>query len=150
MNTLWLFTVFILPALFDQSLQCSSSTSSLDEGATKTTTIPTTPTTRTSKYCAMSLAITTTIHSAWVPTALYYNDMTLASVKATRGVVNRLWDLPDDVVSSAGLRSGITYAWDPELCAEMLPLFSEDISGISFMMRTCMGSPTWGFSACIR
>ena len=74
---------------------------------------------------------------AWVPTAVSYQDPgnTLAEVQAKAGAINRLWNLPADETSTHGFSSGISYAWDPELCDNLLPLFSEDISGIAFI--TC-------------
>ena len=40
-----------------------------------------------------------------------------------------LWHFPEDADSSRGLGRGITYAWDPDLCAPLLSRFSEDIFG---------------------
>ena len=75
--------------------------------------------------------------AGFAPTAVVYRDPgnTLADIQRTKGAINRIWDLPESIVSTAGLGSGITYAWDPELCANMLPTFREDLDGISFI--TC-------------
>ena len=75
---------------------------------------------------------------AWVPSAVTYNDdgHTLAELKASNGAINRVWDLPATAGASVrGLGSGISYAWDPTLCDQLLPTFGEDISGMSFI--TC-------------
>jgi hypothetical protein len=40
------------------------------------------------------------------------------------GFVSAVWDLPAHR-SSAGLGSGISYAWDPQLCDSFLPKFGE-------------------------
>ena len=70
--------------------------------------------------------------AGFAPTAVVYRDPgnTLADIQRTKGAINRIWDLPQSIVSTAGLGSGITYAWDPELCANMLPTFREDLDGI--------------------
>ena len=72
-----------------------------------------------------------------MPSAVAYNDNghSLAELKASGGAVNRVWDLPAMAASVSGLGSGISYAWDPMLCDQLLPTFSEDISGMSFI--TC-------------
>ena len=75
---------------------------------------------------------------AWVPSAVTYNDdgHTLAELKASNGTINRVWDLPATAGASVrGLGSGISYAWDPTLCDQLLPTFGEDISDMSFI--TC-------------
>lgn len=75
--------------------------------------------------------------AGFAPTAVVYRDPgnTLEDIQRTKGAINRIWDFPQSSVSTAGLGSGITYAWDPELCANMLPTFREDLEGVSFI--TC-------------
>ena len=46
-----------------------------------------------------------------------------------------LWTLPADALDTTGLGGGITFAFDPELCGRLMPLFREDIAGASFI--TC-------------
>ena len=41
-----------------------------------------------------------------------------------------LWTFPADSLDTTGLGGGITFAFDPELCGKILPLFREDIAGI--------------------
>ena len=71
----------------------------------------------------------------FAPTAVVYKDPgnSLAEVQASSGALNRVWDLPESSVSASGLGSGITYAWDPKLCENLLPKFSEDIKGFNFI-----------------
>ena len=52
-----------------------------------------------------------------------------------QALLGGLWTYPADVQSSDGLGGGITWAWDPELCATLFPLFTEHISAIQFI--TC-------------
>ena len=75
--------------------------------------------------------------AGFAPTAVVYRDAgnTLEDIQRSKGAINRIWDFPQSSVSTAGLGSGITYAWDPELCANMLPTFREDLEGVSFI--TC-------------
>ena len=46
-----------------------------------------------------------------------------------------LWTFPADALDTTGLGGGITFAFDPELCGRLMPLFREDIAGASFI--TC-------------
>ena len=46
-----------------------------------------------------------------------------------------LWTLPANALDTTGLGGGITFAFDPELCGRLMPLFREDIAGASFI--TC-------------
>ena len=46
-----------------------------------------------------------------------------------------LWTFPADSLDTTGLGGGITFAFDPELCGKLMPLFREDIAGVSFI--TC-------------
>ena len=46
-----------------------------------------------------------------------------------------MWTFPENSDDTTGLGGGITYAWDPELCDKLMPLFREDIVGLSFI--TC-------------
>ena len=75
--------------------------------------------------------------AGFVPVSMWYSDPghSFDEVILSRGAINRLWNLPTDVTSTDGFSSGISYAWDPELCDNLLPLFSEDINGINFI--TC-------------
>jgi len=64
------------------------------------------------------------------------NQSALGDPKSVRAVHlsrGRLWSLPEDLTSTHGLGGGITYAWDPTLCAKILPLFSERV----FNLITC-------------
>ena len=69
--------------------------------------------------------------NAFIPSSMYYEmaGNTLAELQASQGALHRVWDLPLDALSHAGLGGGITYAFDPELCGKILPLFREDIAG---------------------
>ena len=44
-----------------------------------------------------------------------------------------LWHLPADSTSTEGLGGGITWAWDPELCANFQPQFREDFFFIEYI-----------------
>ena len=68
----------------------------------------------------------------WIPD---YTAQTLARVQASRGAVNRLWTAPAHWTEPDGLGSGVTYAWDPQLCDALLPRFSEDLWFTEFV--TC-------------
>ena len=41
--------------------------------------------------------------------------------------LSRIWHTPADVHDTYGLGGGIAFAWDPQLCEQILPLFREDI-----------------------
>ena len=69
---------------------------------------------------------------SFVPTALLA-DTTLEAAARSDGAINRLWTLPLDVNSGEGLGGGLNYAWDPNLCDQLLPVFSEDVPGVSFI-----------------
>ncbi len=69
---------------------------------------------------------------SFVPTALL-SDTTLEAAARSDGAINRLWTLPLDVNSGEGLGGGLNYAWDPNLCDQLLPVFSEDVPGVSFI-----------------
>ena len=62
---------------------------------------------------------------------------TLEKIIESNGAINRIWDLPEDdgLTTAAGLRSGITYAWDPEICTRLLPSFGFELWGLTF--TTC-------------
>ena len=68
----------------------------------------------------------------WIPD---YTAQTLGRVQASRGAVNRLWTAPAHWTEPDGLGSGVTYAWDPQLCDALLPRFSEDLWFTEFV--TC-------------
>ena len=68
----------------------------------------------------------------WIPD---YTAQTLARVQASRGAINRLWTAPAHWTEPDGLGSGVTYAWDPQLCDALLPRFSEDLWFTEFV--TC-------------
>lgn len=44
-----------------------------------------------------------------------------------------IWSMPADPLSDRGLGGGIAYAWDPELCAKLAPLFREDLILFNFV-----------------
>lgn len=46
-----------------------------------------------------------------------------------------MWTFPANSEDTTGLGGGVTYAFDPELCPKLMPLFKEDIAGASFI--TC-------------
>jgi len=73
--------------------------------------------------------------NAFIPSSVYYESAgnTLAELQASQGALHRVWDQPADTLSQAGLGGGLTYAFDPQLCGKILPLFSEDIAGIEFI-----------------
>ena len=74
----------------------------------------------------------------------------LADVKASRGALHRLWNYPTQegwapgasaeptsasastLLSSQGLAGPIPYAWDPQMCAVLDPLFGIDLWGFEF------------------
>ncbi len=41
--------------------------------------------------------------------------------------LGRIWHMPASSSDTYGLGGGITYAWDPNLCADLLPNFQESI-----------------------
>ena len=69
--------------------------------------------------------------------------------RAQQGQLGYLWSMPPSGVAAPnttgtgrdhdaelyGLGGGITWAWDPELCAPLLARFREDIAGVQFI--TC-------------
>jgi len=42
----------------------------------------------------------------------------------------QIWSLPEDETSTHGLSGGITYAWDPQLCGQLLPLMRENVANL--------------------
>ena len=74
----------------------------------------------------------------WVATTTFAGQPgdSVLEIQARGGGLNRVWSMPSDESDSSniGLGGGITYAWDPQLCAQLLPRFSEDDGfGIDFI-----------------
>ena len=42
----------------------------------------------------------------------------------------QLWNWPADETGTHGLAGGITYAWDPQLCGQLLPLMRENVANL--------------------
>jgi hypothetical protein len=42
----------------------------------------------------------------------------------------QIWAFPEDETSTHGLSGGITYAWDPHLCDQLLPLMRENVANL--------------------
>ena len=59
-----------------------------------------------------------------------------------------LWTLPEDTSDSRGLGGGIAWAWDPNLCDNIIDQFSEDFFFIPFI--TCVAAPASRVAAACR
>lgn len=49
------------------------------------------------------------------------------------GAVSGLWNTPSARGDSTGLGGGISYAWDPRMCAKLLSRFDDNIYGLPFV-----------------
>ena len=93
------------------------------------------------------LALCATLVAGWVPsTSSIFGAQRDQIVDQLAGVplpadrnwqtqLGSLWTLPADSLDTTGLGGGITFAFDPQLCGRIMPLFREDIAGASFI--TC-------------
>ena len=93
------------------------------------------------------LALCATLVAGWVPsTSSIFGAQRDQIVDQLAGVplpadrnwqtqLGSLWTLPADALDTTGLGGGITFAFDPQLCGRIMPLFREDIAGASFI--TC-------------
>ena len=93
------------------------------------------------------LALCATLVARWVPsTSSIFGAQRDQIVDQLAGVplpadrnwqtqLGSLWTLPADSLDTTGLGGGITFAFDPQLCGRIMPLFREDIAGASFI--TC-------------
>jgi hypothetical protein len=75
---------------------------------------------------------------SWVSTSQDQRDVAAASLEGLRrsnGALNRLWNTPTNRLSTAGLGGGLTFAYDPRICEDLLPAFSEatGLWGVSFV-----------------
>ena len=59
----------------------------------------------------------------------------LSVVQSSNGNVNYLWTYPPTSNDKEGLGGGLTFSMDPNLCAALMPQFSEDFLGVTF--ATC-------------
>ena len=94
------------------------------------------------------LALCATLVAGWVPsTSSIFGAQRDQIVDQLAGVplpadrnwqtqLGSLWTFPaEDALDTTGLGGGITFAFDPQLCGRIMPLFREDIAGASFI--TC-------------
>ncbi|KAL3911708.1 MAG: hypothetical protein SGPRY_008594, partial [Prymnesium sp.] len=44
-----------------------------------------------------------------------------------RRSLGRIWHMPELVSDTSGLGGSLTYAWDPNLCPKIQPLFKEEL-----------------------
>ena len=107
----------------------------------------TTPTPTRHTNAENMLTTATALVDSWVPsTSSIFGAQRGQIVEQLAGVplpANRnwqtqlgsLWTFPADSSDTTGLGGGITFAFDPELCGRLMPLFREDIAGASFI--TC-------------
>eukprot|EP00966_Prymnesium_polylepis_P241484 5584727-Prymnesium_polylepis.1 len=73
---------------------------------------------------------------AFVPTSQIYEPLSPDQIRAEGGLTRYVWTVPTLEQDNAGLGGGLTYAWDPDLCRQLLPNFGERyLWGISFV--TC-------------
>jgi len=76
--------------------------------------------------------------AGWLTTSQDQGDAaarTLAGLVDSHGAVNRIWPSPSDPYSTRGLGGGLTFAYDPSVCDELLPAFTEShkLWGVSFI-----------------
>lgn len=80
-----------------------------------------------------------------------YDNTTAPSGKPPQQLLGYLWQTPQDPTSHDGLGGGITWAWDPNLCAQLLPKFEEDFFFVPFvtcsMLKAAMGRGFASWSA---
>ena len=66
----------------------------------------------------------------WVATTTFAGQPgdSVLEIQARGGGLNRVWSMPSDESDSSniGLGGGITYAWDPDLCGLLEPIFREN------------------------
>ena len=73
---------------------------------------------------------------AFVPTSQNYNFLSPAQIRANGGLTNYVWTTPTSEHDTSGLGGGLTYAWDPYLCDQLIPHFGErNVWGFKFV--TC-------------
>ncbi len=75
---------------------------------------------------------------AWLTTSQEQGDLasrSLAALVDSHGALNRVWPMPSEPFSTRGLGGGLTFAYDPSICDELLPAFSESdgLWGVSFV-----------------
>lgn len=75
---------------------------------------------------------------AWVSTSQQQRDAaasTLDQLRASNGALNRVWNAPLEATNTEGLGGGLTFAYDPNICADLLPAFAESsgLWGVSFV-----------------
>ncbi|KAL1508074.1 hypothetical protein AB1Y20_007668 [Prymnesium parvum] len=71
---------------------------------------------------------------SFVPTAQNYDPLSPDEVRAKGGLTQYVWTTPTSEHDTAGLGGGLSYAWDPTLCDELLPNFGErSVWGVSFV-----------------
>lgn len=65
------------------------------------------------------------------------------SAKPARQLLGFIWRIPEEPTSHDGLGGGITWAWDPNFCRQILPMFQEDFFFVPFvtcsMIKAAMG-----------
>jgi hypothetical protein len=57
----------------------------------------------------------------------------LPAGSSAQSLLGYIWSMPSDPLSDHGLGGGIAYAWDPELCGKIAPLFREDFIAFNFI-----------------
>lgn len=68
----------------------------------------------------------------WSPTGLNWRNPEaptghLLASGSTQTHVDFLWHFPEDSTDERGMGHGLTYAWDPMACAQLLEMFSENL-----------------------
>jgi len=63
----------------------------------------------------------------------------------------QIWNWPADETSTAGLAGGITYAWDPNLCGQLMPLMRENVANLmscaDLKASVQRGFDAWGMNS---
>ena len=75
---------------------------------------------------------------SWVSTSQHQRDAAAGSLQRLResnGAINRVWNSPLEATSTDGLGGGLSFAYDTNLCDELLPSFSEasGLWGLTFV-----------------
>ena len=80
-----------------------------------------------------------------------FDNSTAPSTKPAQQLLGYTWRVPEAPTSHDGLGSGITWAWDPNLCSQILPMFQEDFFFVPFvtcsMIKAAMGRGFASWSA---